>query len=679
MTAPGDRPRADVALVLGALVPGMLAAHAAFSLQDTGTPVWDEALHLLLAARLRDLLAAPSRETFDALREAWSFYPPLYHAAVGTLFHAMGLSPLAPRLVNVMLLAVLGWGTFRAGAALFGRGTALAAAALVVTFPIVTRLARMAMTDLGLAAWTAASVGCLLATGLQRRRHVVLLGVLLAAGLLTKWTFPAFVAGPLAVWALAHGRGAVETGRLRRLALAALVAVAAAGPWYAANAGTIVERGRYLAGLGPAQGNPYGWTWANVVAYPQIVSAAFVTAPVRWVLAGAVVLALVRLVRRRAAPAGESGMGASAGLVLIASWLLVPYVAMTAISNKDPRFVLPVVAPLAVLGGWALMGVPRRPRTAALAVVFGHLALLHGLSALPGEHRERVLSWLAGVPVLERSVRHDVARLARPPDPGWPAGEIVEVIHGGLTPVAPYASLEVVPDLSTVNPNSLTWLARRMGYRLEARHPRDVAEIEPLGWEYVLVKPEGDQGASHTTASSADVTRRILAAPAAFRVSAELAGPGGERLLLLRTPGSVPPPDLRADVIDLASPSSRWHLGPGWGALEPAGRWALGRRAVVRVERPAGRASTMSVELAPYPELPRSQVVTVRYRGAVLAAWRPAGPAGGVFEVEVPAALPTGGIDELTLEFAVSARPSELGVSGDPRDLAVFVREVRFR
>jgi 4-amino-4-deoxy-L-arabinose transferase-like glycosyltransferase len=678
MSAHCERPRTARgragALALAGLALAVFAAHAAFYRQDTAPPVWDEALHLLLAVRFHDFLGAPSLEAGRALREAWSFYPPLYHAGVGALFGVVGVSPLAARLVNVGLLAVLAWGTFHAGRALFGGRAGALAAALVVTFPVVTRLTRMAMTDLGLAAWTAAAVGCLLGTGLRSRRQAALLGLLLAAGLLTKWTFPAFVAGPLFVWALPGGPA--PPGRRVRLAWAAALGGLLAAPWYAANAPVIAERGRFLAGLGPAQENPHGWNLANALAYPRVVFDTFVAAPERWLLLGSAAAALLCLASGRMPRGPVAGEGAPprTALALLLAWLVVPWVAMTAISNKDPRFVLPLVAPLAVLCAWGLLAIPvRAARIAAACALSGYLVLVHMLAVLPEVRRARALAALP--PAAAATLWADLRGLARPADPGFPAAAVVHAIHRRLTPVAPYASLEVVPDLSTVNPNSLAWLARRTGFRLDTHHPLDVAEVDAGDWDYVLVKPGGHQGASHTTRASAAIARRILAAPDAFVVVEELGGPDGP-LVLLRAIASTPPAHLRAGLIEPGSPSARWHLGTGWGRPEPAGRWALGRLAVVRVSLEPGRFHEMEVDLAPFPGLPRPQVVTVRYREAVVASWQASHP--GVFRAELPAGLPTGAIDELSLVFAEAARPSALGLSADPRELAVFVRRIRF-
>ena len=567
--------RRSEVLAFGALALFLLLAHVAFLRQDAAPPVWDEALHLLQAARFEDFLRAPSRSTFDALRAAWDFYPPLFHALVGALSSLLGSTALAARLVNLAWLAVLGWGTHRAGAVLFGRAVGAVSAALVVTFPIVTQLSRMAITDFGLAAMAAASVGFLLASDLRSRRSAVGFGLLLGAGQLTKWLFPAYVAGPVMVWAWARARDHADNWRLlARLGLAAAVATAVAGPWYLANAGTIITRGLYLVFLGPALGNPHGWNWANVVVYAGVILDVFVTAPERLVLIGAGAAAVVYL--------SGGFRPARQGLAVVAAWLIVPYVTLTAISSKDPRYVLPLVAPLAVLCAWGLLALPHRIlRVTALVLTFGYVAGLFILAVSGEARRAWLLSGLSGAPRLQAAVARDLRNAQRPANPGWPSAEIVSAIHQRLTPVAPFASLAVVPDLATVNPNTLAWLARGQGFRLDAHHPRDAAEVDAESWEYVLLKPEGDQGENHTTEASAAITARVLADGDAFSPVQDFTGPEREVLRLLRTRASVPPwtcghtrsisPRRRRDGISARGGRCRKRLGAG-----PSGakRWS---------------------------------------------------------------------------------------------------------
>src|SRR6185436_11826481 len=116
-----------------AFVLALAAAHVAFATHDGAPPVWDEGLHLLLGTRGHDFLAAPSRQAWQEMVEAWSFYPPLHHALLAVSFRTFGLTPLAARLLNLVFLAIFGWGTYRAGAALFGRAAGVLAAALVTT------------------------------------------------------------------------------------------------------------------------------------------------------------------------------------------------------------------------------------------------------------------------------------------------------------------------------------------------------------------------------------------------------------------------------------------------------------------------------------------------------------------------------------------------------------------
>ena len=80
----------------------------------------------------------------------------------------------------------------------------------------------------------------------------------------------------------------------------------------------------------------------------------------------------------------------------------------------------------------------------------------------------------------------------------------------------------------------------------------------------------------------------------------------------------------------------------------------------------------------PFSRLSRPQMVTVRYRGTLLATWHPTEPGWRVFTAGIPADLPSGSIDEIRFGFDERARPADLGLSADTRPLAAYVRRVRF-
>src|SRR5262249_10429756 len=95
----------------------------------------------------------------------------------------------------------------------------------------------------------------------------------------------------------------------------------------------------HLASLGPEQGNPHGWTWANLGAYPSVLVTSML-----WTPAVPLFLIGAALAAWRLGPAGAFLLGG----------LLVPYVGLTAISNKDPRFLAAAMPAVAVACACAL-------------------------------------------------------------------------------------------------------------------------------------------------------------------------------------------------------------------------------------------------------------------------------------------------------------------------------------
>ncbi len=136
----------------------------------------------------------------------------------------------------------------------------------------------------------------------------------------------------------------------------------------------------------------------------------------------------------------------------------------------------------------------------------------------------------------------------------------------------------------------------------------------------------------------------VLLGEALLRVAAALSGEGvGD---LART-GEVPAPPVTGDC----------HL----------------QRELAR-----GKAYRLVAELAPYPRLGRAQAIEVRYGSEVIAVWHPPDAQWRTWTAEVPAALPTGSVDEVQFTFGAAARPSDEGASADTRRLAVLFRTIRF-
>jgi 4-amino-4-deoxy-L-arabinose transferase-like glycosyltransferase len=629
---------------------------------------WDQATHLLLASAYHDAWARYGFPAWQRVRQVSSFYPPFYHVCVAGLFPLTGVSARAAGLVGGAMLVLLATATGAIARRLYGLSTGLLATAFVLASPSFAALAAQPLVDLTLAALVAATIALALEERfLPSTPRAAGAGLLAACGLLTKWVFPVFVAGPLLVRLV--GR---ERPPLRRWLVAAAVAVLLAGAWYAPHAAELVAQARVSSGTGRAEGDPAGLAFDSLTYYPQAV-VMFFPLPLRALLIAAAVVWVAAWIRRRT-------IAPSPGGVLLASWLAVPLVAFTAIDNKDPRYIAAAAPALAIVAA-RVVGRMRsaRGRGIVLAATGAYTLAIQLVLWRAAEPRALVEHALGTVPRLSSLVSLDVQAFVVPDPEGWPARDVAEQIRAGLTPVAPEASLAVVPDLAYVNAATLRWAARRAGFELRTFHPDRVpTEPEYSAWEYALVKTEGGQGRPYATQGSASITADVMARRDSFPPVRSFDSPDGP-LLLVRTRHSVPPADLRppGGRIDLQDASTLWHLGDGWSVREDWGRWATGGRAVLRVELPRGAAQRVTLSLCPPESLAGAQVVTVRYGARRLRSFRLDRPAWEWEEqsMVLPEGVATGGIDELSLSFS---RKVASGGAAAARTLAAAVRWVRF-
>lgn len=652
-----------------ALVLGVIPLLGAWFPRSPEPPQsWDQATHLLLASDYQGVWARHGFPAWPSVRDVSSYYPPFYHVCVAALLPITGPSARAAGIVGGAALILL---TLSAGAIarrLYGAAAGVTAAAIVLASPSFTALAGQPLLDLTLAAIAAATVW--LSTTprfLGSAWRAVGAGLLAACGLLTKWVFPLFVAGPLLLRALATPRPP-----LRRWVLAATTAALAASAWYVPHASELLVHARDSADAGRAEGDPSGLTLGSLTYYLHAL-VMFFPLPVRVLLVVAAAGLVWRRIRRRDASIGTEGW-------LLAGWLAVPLIALTAIANKDPRYVAPAAPALAILAAGAIdrMRDPRA-RGALLAGIAMYALAVQAVRWRANDPPSAVEHALDVMPRFAAEVSGDVQAFAVPDPQGWPVRDVVQLVRAGLTPVSPWASLAVVPDLPYANAATLRWEARRAGFDLRTFHPSQLpAPAEYSFWEYALVRPRGEQGTAHTTGETAAITAGVMARRDELQPLRAFDAPGGP-LLLVRTRHGFPPPDLRPREarIDLADDAAFWHLGDGWSFREPWGRWALGPRAELRVQLPRGVPHRLTLAIASVGPLgEEEQVVTVRYGERRLRSFRLEQAAWSWEEqpLELPAGVATGGIDTITLSFSrtVSATDEE------PRPLAAAVRFVRF-
>ncbi len=491
----------------------VLIANLVWALMSDVPPAWDMAYHQLKGHAILDWWRqGPDLSTLSV---ASPNYPPLYYfveASILALAPGTGLLPFWSNLPGLFLLSCSSWGIARR---YLDASVACWAGILPLLFPMSAWIGREALIDGLLAGWTALAGYLLLRSDWFREtRWTIAFGLACGAGVLTKWTFPVYLAVPVLI-ALAASESRVRS--VANLTLSASLSIPLVLPYYLPNLSSLASRYPTTNQVGIIPWKPYprhgepgldnllGWIY-----YPRVVIGYFLFAAIAALFA----IGVARLLQRQVSAPKEGSPARNRNRfwnrTLLWGWLVGGIVLLTFVTPKDPRFALPLVAPLAVL---VLLVWEDRPRLQALIVALACLQFLMvsfwplgslklALFDRPGDHdyqnlqREWVLFETHYFDVTGPPIRED-----------WRLQDLLRVLPEG-------ASVAFLPDLVHFHAGALQLLA------VKAKHPLQVFKIgDTAEWprllgqaEYVVGK-SGAQGISFITQYNSAVVSELESEP----------------------------------------------------------------------------------------------------------------------------------------------------------------------
>jgi hypothetical protein len=137
-------------------------------------------------------------------------------------------------------------------------------------------------------------------------------------------------------------------------------------------------------------------------------------------------------------------------------------------------------------------------------------------------------------------------------------------------------------------------------------------------------------------------------------------------------------PVAHGGTVPLTDPSYDFLLGEGWSGADSWGRWAMGHRAEVHLALETDRAYRIEVEAFGFcPPDFSGQSVQVGWNDVLLGQHTLTSCEREVFSFDLPADVPTRALDTLWFAFENAVSPQELGLSGDPRPLALGIVSIR--
>jgi|GEM_PF-2656071 len=354
--------------ILTALILFHVVSNIVWLQQDGRSFYGDTGNHARATMTIFEVLRTPSPDMLIRIGRATTFWPPLAYLLAQPLYILFGVSTDVTSFTTTLWFALAILFTYFIGRKLYGWRAGLLAAFIFSFYPAVYLQSRTYYVDMALTAMVLISLYCLLRTdAFRRRRASLVFGFALGLAALTKNAFIIMTIGPaLAVAAIALASGGLTAWRqllswqpgqrlqpqagdlaqrLLNMALAGVLVVLLAAPWYLTHLGILafnageVTRDVHLAS------KPLIW-------YPLKFDEALLIWPYLLLLVGLAV-GLLRIRRH--------------WFALL--WLVSGVAIITMVTRQNVRYLLPVMPAAALLSAaWIVSLRSRWLRTALIGV-----------------------------------------------------------------------------------------------------------------------------------------------------------------------------------------------------------------------------------------------------------------------------------------------------------------------
>ena len=303
----------------------------------------DEATHLISSLKHYNILTNPSIKMFKQLLEVNNHYPPLFHFSAAILNVFFGTSRTVSVMTNIIYFLIMLFSVYFIGKKIKDKNTGLFACFILSVFPMVFGMSRWFMLEFALTAMVCLSICCLLySENFTNRRYSLLFGLSLGLGMLTKWTFVFFIIGPFLYILLSK-----QKKNIRNLTYAIIIGLLISLIWYSVSFESIRSMGlieRFRVANIRISAWEFPWHSLDGLLFYFRSLSFYQISPFFFIL---FLLSLPLFLRTKIKSKS-----------ILITWVLIPYIILTAIDNKWAHYIMPVLPALALILAISLLAAP---------------------------------------------------------------------------------------------------------------------------------------------------------------------------------------------------------------------------------------------------------------------------------------------------------------------------------
>jgi len=382
-------------LLLIIVIVSVISSNIYYIVVDREPQAWDQALHMTYSYIYFKLITSLR---FGDIIHVSNYYPPLLHLSSIPLY-IFGFSEDIAIATNIIYYFILIFSVYNIGRHFWGREAGIIATILVSLYPALIRLQREYLIDFALSSIVVLSVYLFVKSqNFRNLKYSILFGISFGFAELLKWNAFIFILPAVAVLLYLEifpknvcaycgkpvGDDAYTTGKLKfcskkhakiydvqskrgdSISLNALtaffVAFITTAWWYLPNLNIVLTRLSYFASMGGKEGDPTVYTvegWLFYLTKMDINMGALY-----FVL---FVVSLIWVLRKRP-------IEKPVQMLLFA--IVLPYLILTAVSNKDGRYIVPILPFAALITSRMLLDIKKKDIIMAVLVAFGFIQIL---------------------------------------------------------------------------------------------------------------------------------------------------------------------------------------------------------------------------------------------------------------------------------------------------------------